>query len=1736
MKCFTKHVVRACSQLGCCAGELGMPMVDYATVPAANGKTKSLLRLCWLAILAALVMCALAPAPALAEEESESTNDMILEYVPITGAATTENLPNGQVQVTVTSTNGTGSTLPGHMVEFKTPDGWELVSGSLKSGVANTEDGAAVSTTAVFQKATGDGSGGDSSKKKSNSKDGLPSTGDMLDHAGIILVCAVAGALLILMARKLRFKGMMLIVVTVALVASNYPMPVLKAVAEEVSATQGEQESETEGGTDTVFTQPVTATDTLELAAGDETLNVQATLTFLAAAEHEDTGVVNVDTSKTIEKTATSAFIKLESSTPFARTKSLSAKETEQAVRNLSVDAADDLSADGKFADLDAGEFDASLLTFSSALEGVTVRGNPIVLKTDDTDDFAENSIEGDDKTHYEMWLAVDGIDTSKISEDDETDYGYIDFAAGSFAESDEADENYTGTACVAFVDVDANIPEMNSKTDPIGSDTKVHTFDNGEFWDGKSSFKIAVDLGGLCPGMPVRDDAYGYDSLAAEPYQIEGCGDHYFKTPTDADILNNIILDGVTDASVTATDYDLSDQNLWVTFTVEGKTGEDAYSSFTSAISKGVRIGRVLTATTYDIRAYPVGVDPNTETGDDVDGFGYAESNPLALVWASGYKTSGSNTVITYLASVQGTADIMGTDDADAEVNLTKETELEASLPEGSTDDGTSGEEGISLASDSGDESGDGADSGATIKDVKVKDAKKNVIELTVSVPTDEFNESLSALGLDDASEAEKLESLYSYISGAKLLMTNGSSNTFGISSADEYVRLVDGAALESNLSGGAVATASGSGSDLVNPETVKEKTSGIADKVNELVTDDLKTAAKESISTGKEIYAAISDMIQAIKENGELLTTANLSSVASIIGSAVTLISKLMPTDYVKTYTTGDIMNKLNELEQTVNAISTNTSLLTLGLAELDSTFSYQKSEATLTALNSYFAGKEMSDLISNLQEELAKKTDKNGNACTLATPIADMPEDAIKLVRKFVAYGNKYAKLQTGCDSAQAALYQLDQMIQGGSAALSGNLLDAYFNYTKNFFNWESETYTARLSFLATLTQMWMNGYIIANADLSLQAYDARDKDELDKKAIKSQIDSLVDRMDKSMQKMYGSYDWNQLAKDCPNDATTSEAVTTADEEAAQSEDAAAVEADASEATDGAEDAGDSKGAGADEADTSADGTEGDEASEDDSKSADDSASDDAEAEASTQDADGEETGETESAALEAAQSASDNDQQTTYKHAYDPAKLKAKYASEFAKYKAQRQKEVKDESEAERLAVQDLIDAHYFTESAIAKRTHSDGSKNETLLVADDKSRTVFSPSYGSSSRYARTAAYDKTCFALSYTHEIYDDLFSSANSIMKYAKNSSWSPSSSFEAWQIKQMVKRLNALPAALRPVITTTDSDGKEVTRAVKNIDEELQTLGWKTINTSPEKNYQLKYVGQDSSTPARHSILDISNDNTSMSYKLYTVVDKGTSSNPTATSDEKALDRKADENQTWPFIMTDIGYNLVYSVAKHGSFSSYEGCIRTSLWTELGSSQRLLGTNIGTRITDSNKWVVTSCDSVTQMSGREKDCNYHNATRYGTVVNYETGDIRQNQFLYTFDTEFYAHLYKWYDTGNWLTQLWCSMMDYTWINRAEFYAFGVYNLDGTSATIETGEWNGNMANTDENIFAWRHLNVFYRNDQSPELIKSWMENTYWTPDTEGHLYVTENGVLKKGEKRQPQTTYKYK
>ena len=1629
-------------------------MVAYTGTRALDAKRGGARLALLLAILAAFAALAFAPAPALADDEV--TNDEIMEVMPLDGSATVENLPDGQIQITVSSTNDSGQKVPGHLVEFEAPEGYELVSGSLKSAVQTTEDGGTLSTTAVFKKASGKkddgGSGsGDADSKKNNGGDtgnggkadgakkgALPRTGDTLAYAGVAIVCVCGGVLFIMAAKKLRFKGMVLIVATVALVAASYPVPMLQAFADEAGAGNTVeyevQDDATEGGEDatSLCDTPVTGTKTLDLSAGDQKVSVDAKVTFLVDGEHESASTVNVDTSNSIAKYATSGFVVLESSEPFAK-EGISKKEGKAAMARLSGSAGtDDATAS------DFGYFDGSKLEFSGALEGATLRGKPIVFKTTENDEYDRDTLDDDGTVHYEMWLAVDDI-PAKYSESvaykkdescmESSPYGYISFAQGSFDKSDETDENSLGMACVKFVDAAPTVLQVTSKTEALGSDTDVYTYDNGEFYDGSNKFKVAIDLNGLYLGMPVRDDVEGFDALETEAYTIDGVEGHTFKQIDSEYALSKglvSLLNKETGPSVTPTALDWDDANLWVEFTVEGMTGQDAYDEFTEALERGVRISPLLTSTvgtSYGQVAYPEGVEEGT-AGNGA-GFAYAESDPTAVMWATDYETSGETTEITYLAAVQGASDLVSDDETVTDVNLKKKTTFTAAKQEVQSDDSTA-------------ESPNAVTSDMQVASVGVNDADNDVMELKVTVPTSEFTSSLEALGLSIKSDkSEVLGSLYSYVSGLDLRMSNGSTNAFGVSDTDKQVEIVDGASLMSGLSDadGTATVDEGQGESgaAEAPKTaaeVKSATDDISKEIKKIACDEVKSIAKTAAESGKKIFEAVTKIIKAYTESGGL-GLSMLGPVGTILGAAVGLISAFNFSEKSTTYSINDVMSKLDKLESTVNGIAANTSVITLSLQKIDDSIAYGAYATRLTNLNSYMSGKQMTNLVSTLQDELGKYEDttEEHNVCTLATPLKDMPEDAVTLVRKFVQYGNKYATLQAGKVSAEAALDELYDMICPGPAH-NTNLLDAYFNYVENFYNWESETYTVRLAFIATLSQMWLNAYMVANADLALQAYD--NADGYDQGQIKVGADDLQEKTSKVMNALYGDYNWEQLIDEYPNDDYVPKEET----------DAATAEAE-------------------------------------------------------------------------------DGDLKINTRYNLDKIKdgqYKDEYTAKVEEYK-------KDDKVSEEVAaasaLQDILDNHYFTESPYAAKTHSDGTGRERLLVVE---ATASEPVYfntkqdNGNSYYAKTSAYDKSCFAESYNMDLGPD--NSSDDIIEFAEKSTWSAKSSFKAWQITQMVKRLNALPEALRPAITTTDNSGKEVRKAVENIDEELQSLGFKSINTAPSTTYKAKAVG-----------IDRNNSNTvtmMTALKQYGVVNAGTADNPTPTENETYLNRNADENQNWPFVLTYAGYNFI-ETKMSAPFYKY-GAIRQNYWVELGSSsERLLSSNIGDRIKNSGDWVITQSGGVVD-GPRNLFWNWHSKARYGTVVNYKTGAVKENQLLYDFDTEFYDSLVRYYQYGNWFKRFWNRLAHGYWVNRVEFYAFGVFDLTATSAKIETGEGSG--YNKGHNIYYEVEPAQFqYYTSTSRYRV----ENTYWTVDSEGKLYPTFEGVVDKTSRTDPTYIYSY-
>ena len=1560
----------------------------------------------------ALLLCAVVALGAPVAAHADDTEDMeavTLEMIPVSITSSTDGLPEGQVQITATSENKSDVGLTGHQVSFEIPSGWKLVSGSTKSEAKKSADGDSVSTTAIIEKdsfatntdETDEKSTSDDANKNTGKKGSMPRTGDFPKIA-VAALLLVAALMFIWAAHKLRFKGTMVIILAALMVTMTLPVQAIQAFADEagVSESANEEEDATDDISDgsgdanaSENMETATASTTLKTTANGESLSIKTTASCLVEGNHETSSSVTVDASESIAKHTTSTTIVLESTTPFAGTDDTD--DIEEAIKNneeISDDAADGVE-----------KFDSSKLELSGALKGATIRGACYSVQTNADDEYAQNNVDSDDNIHYELYVAVDNIPDSDASG---TEYGYITFKAGSFKKNGDINKNSTGMACVTFTDPVATIPDLDS-TKKIGKDSGSHVFEaTGNYWDGDNRFTIPIIYDGFNIGLPLRSDSKYYDQISKtwvnsegktenKEYTLDDDPGFTYRWVNEADQLKQI---SVSDANIVPVAASQLDENYWITFEVKGKSGDEAYNAFISALKDGVKLGGALTSNSFEITAYPQGVSDNDETG-----FTYAESNPVALMWASGYKSEGNSTTITYLASVIGTDDLTGTDKL-ADVDLKDNTTFAVSRKDVTTnlgEDPTSN--GLFTAADQTIQ-GDGTPS--------VKSAKDNVAEFTVTVSNDDFNQTIEAA--DAETEAQKLNALYTYISGIDLTMSNGSTNAFGVPEEGTTVRVLNGASFydalfTSDSDSNKTSLKASNKLSGTSADNVKKLSNEIVDEVKEVINSDAVDTAKQAFSDCQAIYKAVSEAIKAYLKSSNPSDLLKLTSVAGLVG---TLLDHLIPKATEKVYTTNELMEKLNVIDAKIDKLSTSQEMMTITMRSIDAKLSYSLKAADVNRLQNYLGDSTITSLVSSLQTRLAKYPvlddahKETTEKCSLGTPIENLPEGARKLVETFVSEANNKAVnagVGANASAAMSDLYSMACMNNTGDT----DVITSYFDYVDTLFNWQSETYGVKQLFLARAMQMWLNGSMVMNAELALKVYNINhdsslndDQKELMLESVNSSIKELAERTDKFTEKCSGTYDWDELAKEFPVDSTTGE--------------------------------------------------------------------------------DGETV--TESGTV------------------FDADKAKAAYPDK---------------------TIDEIIDI-YHKESSTTKRAVENNDGKDELLVSADGSTTGNFTSY-STSNFARIAAYDKSCFAQTFTMDSNNGggnnkgAHFDSDKVMAPAKESKWQANSTFSEAQLKVMYSRLSNMPSVFLPQVAETDENGKTTYRGVANIDEELQALGFKAINTAPSTNYKFS-VAQDKW------------ENQSNLYKLRAAGMTGVFDGDATGSDAyKMLDGSASENQNWKYILTSVGWRYAYPFKNDGTYresssapyGAYTQALRESYFNELGSTKdvRILPGDIGTRIQDSNDWVVVSNDSeVKKFSDREVPSNFHSACRYGTVYNYKTNEFKTNQLLYVVDVEYYASIARAWQGSWWFTKWWNAINNGQWVTRCEFYGFGVYNLDSENATIDTS-----------GLYSWVPTGD---SSLAYDLYPGVYEGTYWNVSIDGKATAVQNGV-EVSAKKDPRITY---
>ena len=1076
-----------------------------------------------LLLLTAFVLAfAFVPRAALADEATDSGSgsaaDEIdpFEFFPLSVTASTDGLPDDQVQITVANTNEVGIQLTDHAVSFKVPDGWHLVSGSLSSSAATTNNGESVSTVAVLAKgsSSGDGAGSDSGAAST------PKTGDPFAVLAIIIAIIVVAAVALFSGRKLRFHSTLSVAVSALLVFSLLPVGALQAMADEVKGSSGSDSLDADS--------PFTLSKTVDVDARGESLAIEASVSCSVASDVAP-GVVNLELKRPIPVGASSVNVTVLSEVAYA-----GASET-----------------DGEYS-----TFDSSKIGLSGTLEGASVRQGAYTVKVEGEN---EQSSELKDRTHYELRFIIDGIPEGAASED--SDYGYIELTDQPF---NDQEQGY-GVACVSYSTPAASIAQVTSES-PMGSDVTSHTFDNGKYFDGTNRFRVPVDLDGIEVGMPIPTTSEFAAYATGDTFTIDGVEYRMF---TNEDIVRGISFN-VTDYKIKVVECTEDLGYTWLTFQVDDATGADAYKELTKALTEcGVLFGGQITSTYLNTIAYPRGVtDGKADTdaaGNSTDPFAYAETSPVAYAYAVQLDRGAQNTTVTYLAGLRSSQEAEDETEV-GDIDLLDETTFTAYRI--STDkSGTSTETAASdIAVKPSDANKDVFQIEVTVSNSQF-DSDIKLLGISASDKSSLFEAMHTYLGnvnlrmtggSTNAFGVPEKDADVALFDGESFSRANkedgasdsGNSSSSGAGEASMVSLLADSNAGNSTNSTdittlnpkydsfagavGAVQTQAGENVKQMDQIYRKSSSDSASDK-------RMKQILSSAVTTGLGVNHAI-NLVTVLGKSFLNYATAGFT----IVGFLGVFVMDLLPQE-TQMYTVDDVMNKLDEMNKKIDTVETTVKTINVKLDEQGSKSSWELQSNTYTNLKSLLCSKTTTYIFQGMDNVLGNyyELDENGNktdkACSRSTSISRMPKEAIDALDEYLQGIDNNAKnkgFQTGIGGAYTALHNL--LVPGES--LSSNILDTYYEYVNSRYNWDVETKAAKRAFLASFMIMYNNAYALYSAELSVKLYRAKDKTG-STASVEVDMKELQDYANDISTVLYGEVDWEQLRKDYPGASKTS-----------------------------------------------------------------------------------------------------------------------------------------------------------------------------------------------------------------------------------------------------------------------------------------------------------------------------------------------------------------------------------------------------------------------------------------------------------------------------------------------------------------------------------------------------------------------------------------------------------------
>ncbi len=242
---------------------------------------------------------------------------------------------------------------------------------------------------------------------------------------------------------------------------------------------------------------------------------------------------------------------------------------------------------------------------------------------------------------------------------------------------------------------------------------------------------------------------------------------------------------------------------------------------------------------------------------------------------------------------------------------------------------------------------------------------------------------------------------------------------------------------------------------------------------------------------------------------------------------GSAAMSILGIFIKDRSAQYTTNNVMYKLYDMENQISGVSDQVATLQSTLDEFKAeTFFNEDAEKINGCKELLCSDNGVTRGIVVLSNALNKwrELDENGQftdvACSLETPVERMPkearDEAAEVISQLNAMADKYTEKST--------VGGVESLLFTGLTANENNFVNDYFNLLSLRFNWDVESFQAKQTYLAMLGQMYMNAYMVENADLRLQIAAAKDAGK-DTTILEGELDALGKRVAKVHEAMFG-----------------------------------------------------------------------------------------------------------------------------------------------------------------------------------------------------------------------------------------------------------------------------------------------------------------------------------------------------------------------------------------------------------------------------------------------------------------------------------------------------------------------------------------------------------------------------------------------------------------------------------